>query len=117
MCSYVQRKLFYNGKVENWIILLDICGKGILNFPFKMLIKLISLTAVNFRNTLFKIFILNPSISLNTSWNIIKGVIDPDTITNINILNSKNFHQMFEFIDKSQLEIRHGGTAPNIEEG
>ena len=76
------------------IIIVDINGKGIVNFPFKILARVIDLTIVNFRGTLDKLFILNPSFSLNASWSIIKGMLDNDTNNKISFFNKANFSKM-----------------------
>lgn len=76
-----------------------------------------------------KIYITNPSTSLNISWaliastltffqgldNIAKDFLDDKTLNKINKLSKKEFSKMFEYFPGDQLEMKYGGTMPNIQ--
>jgi len=57
---------------------------------------------------------MNPSFSLNTSWNIIKAMIDPETSQKISFLKKSSFKELQENIPIDQIEEKYGGTLPNV---
>ena len=61
------------GKIENWIFLMDTKNLGLSAFPFKALGAAIKTMQLNFCGRLEKLYMLNPSSSLNGAWKMIKG--------------------------------------------
>jgi len=47
-------------------------------------------------------------------WNIIKGMLDPNTMKKIRMIGSDK-SEIFDVINKNQIEKRFGGTAENVE--
>ena len=68
--------MFVDNKIENWIIIIDVKERGIFDLPLKGLGVIINVMQFNFSGCLEKMFILNPSFGLNTSWSIIEKMID-----------------------------------------
>ena len=59
-------------------------------------------------------YLMNISFFVKALWNMIKGMLDPNTERKIKMLgNDKSL--MFEFINKNQVEKKFGGTAQNVE--
>lgn len=103
------------GKIENWIFVMDSKGLGLGSFPFKVIGTTIKTMQLNFCGRLEKLYILNPSSSLNTSWKIIKAFLDKDTAAKISFVKSTEIQQLQERISKDQLEVQFGGTVPNVD--
>lgn len=68
-----QQYCFYEGYVENWIILIDTAELGLLSLPTDILKKIISTAAAHYVGNLEKLFLLNPSMGLNMSWSLISS--------------------------------------------
>jgi hypothetical protein len=41
-----------------------------------------------------KMYILNPSFGLSSTWNVIKSFIDPESLEKISVLKKKEYAQM-----------------------
>jgi len=65
--------MFYDKKVENWVIIIDTEEVSLLSFPFKILKPIFDFSSLQFMGNLESIYILNPSFSLNTAWHIIES--------------------------------------------
>jgi hypothetical protein len=81
MCVFmkmIKKYMFFPGKVENWIFIIDSCNKGLFEAPVSILISIIQLMQVNFASCLENLLILNPSSLLKWSWNLIEKVIDAE---------------------------------------
>ena len=78
-----------------------------------------------------KIYITNPSTSLNMTWSLIesynlssnvvfqifyllKDFLDDRTKAKINKIGKKEYSKIFEYIPGDQLEMQYGGTMENI---
>jgi len=109
----VRKYYFVPGKVENWVIIIENNSLGLLDFPTKMVKAINDITAVNYTSTLDKLYIMNPSSVLKLSWNMISGLIDPETASKISMLSKSDFPQLLERISADQLERRYGGTLPD----
>lgn len=60
--------------VENWHIIVETNDMGFWSFPFDILKKVLEITTSNYQSTLEKLYLMNPSFIMATSWNIIKGI-------------------------------------------
>jgi hypothetical protein len=104
---------FVPGKVENWVIIIESNSMGVFNFPFKIVKTINDVTSVNYTSTLDRLYIMNPSTFLNSSWNIISSFIDPETSAKISMLKKSHFKQLLERISVDQLEERYDGKLPS----
>jgi hypothetical protein len=104
---------FVPGKVENWVIIIESNSMGVFNFPFKIVKTINDVTSVNYTSTLDRLYIMNPSTFLNSSWNIISSFIDPETSAKISMLKKSHFKQLLERISVDQLEVCYDGKLPN----
>lgn len=105
----LQKYVFKPYYIENWVIIIDLENKGLLNFPWKAIKTSVDTTNVNYAARLHKMFILNPSFIFNTTWNMIKGLIDQETVRKISFLKKKDFGLMQDVIPKNQLLKEYGG--------
>jgi len=95
--------MFLPGKIENWIWIVDINGKGVLNTPFKLLKQIIDITSINYLSTLHRFYIYNPSFSLNGLWKMIKKLLDEVVQEKIQFIPIKQAIRINQDIDPSQL--------------
>lgn len=68
--------MLYDNKVENWILLVDICDRGFHDVPLTMLNTIIKTMSEIFPCLMEKCYLLRYSQSLKIFWNLIKVVID-----------------------------------------
>jgi hypothetical protein len=66
--------MFFPGYVENWIIVIDTMEVSILSLPIEMLKQIIATAAAHYVGNLEKLYLLNPSGTLNFSWRVISGI-------------------------------------------
>ncbi|CAD8079392.1 unnamed protein product [Paramecium sonneborni] len=111
-----QQYCFYEGYVENWIILIDTAELGLLSLPIEILKKIISTAASHYVGNLEKLYLLNPSMGLNMSWSLVSKFIDERSNKKIQFLQKKDFSKLQEYFDPSQLEVQFGGTMPKIKQ-
>lgn len=107
--SIIQKYVFRPYHIENWVMIIDVEKKGVLNFPYKAIKSLIEATDLNFSSRLHRTFIVNPSFLFNTAWTFIKSFIDQETTRKMSVLTKKDFGQILEVIPKSQLLKEYGG--------
>ena len=69
-----QQNCFYEGYIENWIILIDTAELGIFSLPMDILKKIISTAAAHYVGNLERLYLLNPSTGLNMSWSVISSM-------------------------------------------
>lgn len=86
LCTFldmIKKHMFLDYCIENWIMVIDTCGLGLSSLPINGLNLIISCMANTYCATMEKMYLLNPSFILNTSWNIIKSFIDPESVEKI----------------------------------
>lgn len=65
-------------------------------------------------STVEKIYIMNPSFGLNTSWSVVSSMIDKKTAKKIGFIRKKEYHKLQEYIPKNMLEKKYGGDLPDV---
>ncbi|KAL4438110.1 hypothetical protein ABPG74_016889 [Tetrahymena malaccensis] len=110
----VEEYQFYKSKIENWNVIIETNEISAISLPVKILGKIISTMQTNFPSNLNKIFILNPSTSLNFTWKVIAAFINERSLKKISFLKKSEMKTLLQFYDADQLEQRFGGTAPNV---
>jgi hypothetical protein len=111
--EYLVNYLLIPGQVENWNIICDVEEVSVMFLPGDLK-KIIEILQCNYRARLYVMYLMNISFFVKALWNMIKGMLDPNTERKIKMLgNDKSL--MFEFINKNQVEKKFGGTAQNVE--
>lgn len=103
MCVFlemVKTQMMLDGKVENWIFIIDTKGKGIFDLPLKALGVIIEVMQVNFGGSLERLYILNPSFGLSTTWSVIEKMIDDEAAAKI------------KFLKKNKIELIQDDILP-----
>eukprot|EP00828_Plagiopyla_frontata_P049014 TRINITY_DN9595_c0_g1_i2.p1 TRINITY_DN9595_c0_g1~~TRINITY_DN9595_c0_g1_i2.p1 ORF type:complete len:285 (+),score=46.04 TRINITY_DN9595_c0_g1_i2:313-1167(+) len=112
LLTSIRINMFLKYHVENWLIILDVQNMGALGLPIKMLNQIFEITYYGMTCTNDKLFIVNPSFSVNTVWKVVSA-FDPATFSEIKFLQETEFYKLLEFISADQLEIKFGGQAEN----
>jgi hypothetical protein len=89
---------------------------SLFKIPIGHLQGIIQTASNNYPESLAKMYILNPSFILRTSWSLVKNLMEGETANKISFLKSDEFEQLQELIPVDQLEEKFGGTLPNLTE-
>lgn len=90
----VKKYMFVDYCVENWIMVIDTGGLGLTSLPINGLKLIIGSMSINYCATMDKLYLLNPSFMLNTSWSAIKAFIDPESVEKIQFLKPKEYAEL-----------------------
>jgi hypothetical protein len=80
--------------VENWRFIIDTKEKGVFDLPLKALGVIIDVMQVNFGGHLEKLYILNPSFGLSTTWSVIEKMIDEEAAQKIKFVKKKKLSEL-----------------------
>lgn len=111
--EYVKEHIFIPGKVENWVFLIDLANIGIFKLPLNSLKDLGNTLEKNYRTKLYRLYTVNAPWTLTVLYGVIK-TFDKNIQKKIMISKTNNVPEMFKHINKGQIEIKYGGTSPNI---
>ncbi|EGR32613.1 hypothetical protein IMG5_076430 [Ichthyophthirius multifiliis] len=111
--NMVRKYMFVGYYIENWILIIDTGGMGIFDLPLKALNMMIEAMSCNYCACMEKLFILNPSFGLKTSWSVISKMMDQESVDKIQMLKQENITKLQEYIDPCYLEQKFRGTVPN----
>jgi CRAL/TRIO domain len=64
---------FVDAYVENWILFIDVADRSFLEFDIEAVKKIMEKLSINFPQTVEKIFLISPSLSLQLSWGSFEG--------------------------------------------
>jgi len=99
------------GKVENWILIIDLSGIGLLNLPKESMGKAITCFSNNYRSRLCKMFVLNTSFVVKAMWMIAQSFMDPATQVKIRLTSDNTHPELLELVHPEQLLKEYGGNA------
>lgn len=111
--EYVKENLFVPGKIENWIFLIDLANISIFKLPINSLKDLGNTLEKNYRTKLFRMYTVNAPWTLTVLYGLMK-TFDKNIQKKIMISKAHSIPNMFDHINKSQIEVKYGGTMPNI---
>lgn len=78
--------MFVPGKVENYVLVIDMEGKVFL--PIPTLETLIKKLSVVYSSCLEKLFLVNANLMVKLGYNGVKHFVHPDTQKKVNVLAS-----------------------------
>lgn len=114
LLEFAIQKLLLPGQVENWIVITDLNNKGLSDLPISSLKNIIKVLQDNFRCRMIVNYVVNAPSSLYFFWSIIKKFIEEHTIKKIRILKESIPVEIFSHFAKNQVEIKYGGSSPNL---
>lgn len=71
--SVSKSNMFVPGKIENWMVIMDLEGCSIFKISLEVFQKIIDLLTTNYVNTLEKLFILNPPFGIQSVYKLIES--------------------------------------------
>eukprot|EP01016_Furgasonia_blochmanni_P047773 TRINITY_DN704_c0_g1_i5.p2 TRINITY_DN704_c0_g1~~TRINITY_DN704_c0_g1_i5.p2 ORF type:complete len:233 (+),score=63.98 TRINITY_DN704_c0_g1_i5:66-764(+) len=111
--EFILKNMFLPGQIENWVFIMDLENMGLFNLPITPLKRLMGYVSNNYRSRLYIMYILNTPSSIFIPWNVVKGVLEENTVKKINFFKTPNAPSMFDHIHPDQIEQRQGGKAKN----
>lgn len=109
----VEDNMFIPGKIENWIIILDLKDSGITNFPLTYVRTLMEHKLNTYRGNLHSTYAVNAGLSVYIPWNILKHFLPENTRRKIMFTKSNIPEKLFESTSRNQIEQQFGGTLPD----
>eukprot|EP01017_Pseudomicrothorax_dubius_P028729 TRINITY_DN3433_c0_g1_i8.p1 TRINITY_DN3433_c0_g1~~TRINITY_DN3433_c0_g1_i8.p1 ORF type:complete len:506 (-),score=78.73 TRINITY_DN3433_c0_g1_i8:172-1689(-) len=115
LLQLIRETMFLPGYVEQWVFILEAQNLTLFNLPLSHIRAVIEICKLNYPSFLSKMFILNMPFLLNATWNMIKGLLDPETVVKIDLLKESQLDQIQKKIAPEMLEKRFGGQHQNME--
>ena len=106
--------MMLSGKIENWVIILNLNKIGVTSLPIHALKEIMGFLSSNFRSRLFVMYIINAPSSIVIPWNIAKSFLEENTVQKINISKSAELKKFFLHVNKNQVESQFGGFSNNV---
>jgi len=85
--------MMISGKVENWVVLIDLNNVGLSSLPISALKTIMVYLSSNYRSRMFVTYIANTPSSIYIPWSIVKSFLEEITIKKISFY--KNSHLEF----------------------
>ncbi len=112
--NYIVNYMLIPGQIENWILICDLKDVGITKLPkFKTILSSLS----KFRCRVIKNYILHLGSFIKAAASSVLSLMGSASSKKIVVVDKKNMEVMQEFIRKENLQLKHGGLAPDIEYG
>lgn len=111
--EYIVLNCFIPGQVECWVTIADLSNVSLMFLPADM-VKILNIFQCHYRARLSRVFILGMSRFLNAIWSVVKNLIDAQTNKKIRFIKDSNRSEMFEFINREQIEEKYGGLARDL---
>lgn len=105
--------MFLPGQVESWDIIYDLGGMGVTEIPTGVLKSMMQKMSSNYGGRLHRLWVVNAPMTISISWKIVSAFLDKVTVDKIKISKSSSDKDMWNVCDKSQVEVKYGGTQPN----
>ena len=112
--NYIVNYMLIPGQIENWILICDLEQVGLGKLPqFKSILSSLS----KFRCRVIKNYILHLSGIIKVAAQSILNLLGSASAKKIVVVDKKNLEIIQELIRKDNLQIKHGGTAPDVKYG
>ena len=118
LMEFLVNKTLVRSRVENWNIIVDFSDLSMTNIPY-VLKDIFSAFKGIYRCRLYKLFLLNMNFVFSMVWNIVKMIMGPTLeakACNVDT-NDGTYDKLFQFINRSQVEKKYGGTADDLKPG
>ncbi|KAL6493091.1 hypothetical protein OROGR_032850 [Orobanche gracilis] len=109
-----------NRHIDSSTTILDVGGLGLMSLtgPVTEFIRTVQkIDSENYPETLHRMFIINAGPGFRLIWHIIKPLLDPETSSKIQVLDSTYRCKLLESIDESELPDFLGGSCSCDTEG
>ena len=78
-CDFVVKKLLIPGRIENWIMIIDLNDVGMTSLPVKKVKSIVGLTQQHFGGRLYRQFCINMSFMMRKSISVFLNFVDDIT--------------------------------------
>ena len=112
--EYTARTRFVPGKVETWVIIMDLAGVPLNQMPISTMKLMMKSLKRHYCCTLFRMFVVNAASVVSGIWRIVQYFLEDVTRKKIRILSDDFQAQILETIAADQLERRFGGTCDDL---
>ena len=109
--NYIVNYMLIPGQIENWILICDLKDVGIGKLSqFKSILNSLS----KFRCRVIKNYILHLSGFIRVAAQSILNLLGSASAKKIVVVEKNHLEVLQELIRKENLQIKHGGTAPDV---
>ncbi|KAL4447108.1 hypothetical protein ABPG74_013960 [Tetrahymena malaccensis] len=112
----VVNNMLLPGQIENWVIILDFNQMGLFSFPVMSFKKMIGFLQSNYRARMYKLYCVNTPNSIWVPWKAVQLFLEENTIQKVNFSKQNTPTDLFKHCNKSQVESKFGGSAPDLQE-
>jgi hypothetical protein len=112
--EYVIRNYLIPGQVESWVAVVDMAHNGLFSLISTMK-RSFSFLSETYRERMFVCYVIRIPNSISILWNIFKNFLEEETMRKINLFEDQTLDPLLEECSKSQLEVKYGGSCPNIQ--
>ena len=109
--NYIVNYILLPGQIENWIMICDLKSVGVGKLgQFKSILN----TLNRFRGRVFRNYILNLGKFMRAAASGILSVLGSSSAKKIIMVENGKYEVMQQYIRKENLQIKYGGSAPNV---
>ena len=112
--EYILNNLFLPGKVENYVVIIDVNNLGVSQIPKATLGKVISCLSKGYKYRTKRMFVLNTSFGVRLAWKVMESFMAEHTRKKMQLSDKNTTPDLIEAFHPSQLEQKYGGTAKNV---
>lgn len=113
MANYLMLNMLVPGQVEKWITYTNINKTSLRDVPIKLFKAAADTLSLNYIDNTSKAYVVNMTYMQSIVGKLLQKFLDADTVSKMFISSSVNDPDVIKYISPSQLEEKHGGSAPN----
>lgn len=107
--DYICKNFMMDGKVENWLLIVDCGNVGVSELPIKKLKGFMSAMKQRFRSRVFRTIAIESPWLFRAVWSMFLSSLDKYIQKKIVINGPDSKNCLLEYIDISELEEKYGG--------
>ena len=115
--EYISNRLFVPGKVETWVIIMDLANVPLNQMPISTLKLMMKSLKRHYCCTLYRMFVVNASSVVTGIWRMVQYFLEDVTRKKIRICAEDFRAQVLEVVPREQLERRFGGEREDLVSG
>eukprot|EP00638_Chattonella_subsalsa_P001030 CAMPEP_0117755726 /NCGR_PEP_ID=MMETSP0947-20121206/13624_1 /TAXON_ID=44440 /ORGANISM="Chattonella subsalsa, Strain CCMP2191" /LENGTH=294 /DNA_ID=CAMNT_0005575117 /DNA_START=54 /DNA_END=935 /DNA_ORIENTATION=+ len=102
------RQMDSNCSMKKWIVLSDLRNWTPQNMlPLSLARELVSILQNHYRERLFRVYVINAPWYFNVTWNLLRPLMDPDTVKKIRFLSAPPQGTPLSTFFEEDIEITH----------
>jgi hypothetical protein len=87
--NFLLTRAIIEGKIENWVIIMDMKGVGLTSMPKKQAKVLAKPLQMYYKGRLYRLYLVNASMVMKVGWKLAKKIVDPLTVLKFKLLGDK----------------------------